>query len=290
MLTLSSPICQCCTRRPPSVLSGSDRLPPDADALCGQRWAPPDDAEEDEPREPYPCQWDRICPAAAEACGPRCQQTDLSRYWTRSFVFSPSPKKSINETRRLTHLLSEQIPPFRCESGSIRPAKYSRLSRPTAFLSRARRSATRWKRLRLCPSFSHSLHTTARQQEKLSKRHPQAHDGRDKNQPGMTTLTREHFSLLRKIKQLRHWALFWWNPQGSTGRGGAPHHQWRRILWSCRDTFRVQIGRLLVHTLSPGLPLSDRKEALEFVFDARHLDILKESLSPGLEVRQSATV
>lgn len=206
------------------------------------------------------------------------------------FFFSPSPKKSINETRRLTHLLSEQIPPFRCESGSIRPAKYSRLSRPTAFLSRARRSATRWKRLRLCPSFSHSLHSTARQQEKLSKRHPQAHDGRDKNQPGMTTLTREHFSLLWKIKQLRHSALFQWIPQGSTGRGGAPHHQWRRILWSCRDTFRVQIGRLLVHTLSPGLPLSDRKEALEFVFDARHLDILKESLSPGLEVRQSATV
>uniref|UniRef100_A0AAQ5YJ82 Lysosomal trafficking regulator n=1 Tax=Amphiprion ocellaris TaxID=80972 RepID=A0AAQ5YJ82_AMPOC len=72
-------------------------------------------------------------------------------------------------------------------------------------------------------------------------------------------------------------------PQGSTGRGGAPHQQWRRILWSCRDTFRVQIGRLLVHTLSPALPLSDRKEALEFVFDPRHLDILKESLSPGLE-------
>ncbi|XP_033836122.1 lysosomal-trafficking regulator isoform X1 [Periophthalmus magnuspinnatus] len=70
---------------------------------------------------------------------------------------------------------------------------------------------------------------------------------------------------------------------GSTGRGGAPHHQWRRILWSCRDTFRVQIGRLLVHTLSPALPLSERKEALEFVFDHRHLDILKESLSPGLE-------
>lgn len=74
-------------------------------------------------------------------------------------------------------------------------------------------------------------------------------------------------------------------PQGSSGRGGAPHHQWRRILWSCRDTFRVQIGRLLVHTLSPALPLSDRKEALEFVFDARHLDVLKDCLSPGLEVR-----
>ncbi|XP_054654684.1 lysosomal-trafficking regulator isoform X1 [Dunckerocampus dactyliophorus] len=70
---------------------------------------------------------------------------------------------------------------------------------------------------------------------------------------------------------------------GSPGRGGAPHQQWRRILWSCRDTFRVQIGRLLVHTLSPTRPVFDRKEALEFVFDPRHLDILKESLSPGLE-------
>ncbi|XP_076018474.1 lysosomal-trafficking regulator isoform X2 [Genypterus blacodes] len=70
---------------------------------------------------------------------------------------------------------------------------------------------------------------------------------------------------------------------GSTGRGGAPHQQWRRILWSCRDTFRIQIGRLLVHTLSPALPLSERKEALEFVFDPKHLDILRESLSPGLE-------
>lgn len=72
--------------------------------------------------------------------------------------------------------------------------------------------------------------------------------------------------------------------QGSTGRGGAPHQQWQRIIWSCRDTFRVQIGRLLVHTLSVALPLSDRKEALDFVFDPKHLDILKESLSPGLEV------
>lgn len=39
-----------------------------------------------------------------------------------------------------------------------------------------------------------------------------------------------------------------------------------------------------MHTLSPALPLSDRKEALQFVFDPKHLDILKESLSPGLEV------
>ncbi|XP_056326307.1 lysosomal-trafficking regulator isoform X1 [Danio aesculapii] len=70
---------------------------------------------------------------------------------------------------------------------------------------------------------------------------------------------------------------------GSTGRGGAPRQQWRRILWSCRDTFRVQIGRMLVHTLSPELPLEDRKEALEFVHEQSYSEILRESLSPGLE-------
>lgn len=48
----------------------------------------------------------------------------------------------------------------------------------------------------------------------------------------------------------------------------------------------MQIGRLLVYTLSPSLPLHDRKEALEFVFDHKHIDILKESLSPGLEVSE----
>uniref|UniRef100_A0A3B3QSJ6 Lysosomal trafficking regulator n=1 Tax=Paramormyrops kingsleyae TaxID=1676925 RepID=A0A3B3QSJ6_9TELE len=64
---------------------------------------------------------------------------------------------------------------------------------------------------------------------------------------------------------------------------GAPRQQWRRILWSCRDTFRVQIGRLLVHALSPTQPLEDRKEALEFVREPSHPDILRESLSPGLE-------
>uniref|UniRef100_A0A9J8AI02 Lysosomal trafficking regulator n=1 Tax=Cyprinus carpio carpio TaxID=630221 RepID=A0A9J8AI02_CYPCA len=70
---------------------------------------------------------------------------------------------------------------------------------------------------------------------------------------------------------------------GSTGRGGAPRQQWKRILWSCRDTFRVQIGRMLVHTLSPAVPLEDRKEALEFVHEQSYSEILRESLSPSLE-------
>ncbi|XP_061083889.1 lysosomal-trafficking regulator-like isoform X5 [Conger conger] len=68
-----------------------------------------------------------------------------------------------------------------------------------------------------------------------------------------------------------------------SGRSGAPRQQWRRMLWSCRDTFRVQIGRLLVHALSPARPLQSRKEALELVYEPCHPGILQESLSPGLE-------
>uniref|UniRef100_A0A8C9W4Q6 Lysosomal trafficking regulator n=1 Tax=Scleropages formosus TaxID=113540 RepID=A0A8C9W4Q6_SCLFO len=70
---------------------------------------------------------------------------------------------------------------------------------------------------------------------------------------------------------------------GSSGRSSVPRQMWRRILWSCRDTFRVQIGRLLVHTLSTMRPIADRREALEFVYDPVHPDILRESLSPSLE-------
>uniref|UniRef100_A0A673GP73 Lysosomal-trafficking regulator-like n=1 Tax=Sinocyclocheilus rhinocerous TaxID=307959 RepID=A0A673GP73_9TELE len=67
------------------------------------------------------------------------------------------------------------------------------------------------------------------------------------------------------------------------GLVSAPRQQWKRILWCCRDTFRVQIGRMLVHTLSPAVPLEDRKEALEFVHEQSYSEILRESLSPGLE-------
>ncbi|XP_069036025.1 lysosomal-trafficking regulator isoform X2 [Lepisosteus oculatus] len=70
---------------------------------------------------------------------------------------------------------------------------------------------------------------------------------------------------------------------GTGGRGSASRSQWRRILWSCRDTFRVQMGRLLVHILCPARPLEHRKHALEIVNDHSHPDILRECLSPGLE-------
>uniref|UniRef100_A0A672REL5 Lysosomal trafficking regulator n=1 Tax=Sinocyclocheilus grahami TaxID=75366 RepID=A0A672REL5_SINGR len=67
------------------------------------------------------------------------------------------------------------------------------------------------------------------------------------------------------------------------GLVSTPRQQWKRILWSCRDTFRVQIGRMLVHTLSPAVPLEDRKEVLDFVHEQSYSEILRESLSPGLE-------
>lgn len=64
---------QYCFCRPAAVLSGPDRLPPDANALCSQRWASPDDAEKDEPGKPHPRQWNWVCAAAAEAHRSCCQ-------------------------------------------------------------------------------------------------------------------------------------------------------------------------------------------------------------------------
>lgn len=60
-------------------LSGADRLSLDEDAIGGERRAPPDDAEEDESGKPHQSQRDRVRPAAAEAGGPRRQQTHLPR-------------------------------------------------------------------------------------------------------------------------------------------------------------------------------------------------------------------
>ncbi|XP_052356268.1 lysosomal-trafficking regulator-like, partial [Oncorhynchus keta] len=67
---------------------------------------------------------------------------------------------------------------------------------------------------------------------------------------------------------------------GSTGRGGAPRQQWRRILWSCRDTFRVQIGRLLVHTLSPALPSQGQEGGSRVVFDPATLTSSRRASAP----------
>ncbi|XP_014806494.1 PREDICTED: lysosomal-trafficking regulator isoform X2 [Calidris pugnax] len=68
-----------------------------------------------------------------------------------------------------------------------------------------------------------------------------------------------------------------------TSRMNTPKQQWKRILLSCKDTFRTQLGRLLVHNLSPTRPLQDRKQALEMVHEVNHQEIMRDCLSPTLQ-------
>ncbi|KFP42398.1 Lysosomal-trafficking regulator, partial [Chlamydotis macqueenii] len=68
-----------------------------------------------------------------------------------------------------------------------------------------------------------------------------------------------------------------------TSRMNAPKQQWKRILLSCKDTFRTQLGRLLVHNLSPARPLQERKQTLEMVHEVNHQEIMRDCLSPTLQ-------
>ncbi|XP_031447992.1 lysosomal-trafficking regulator [Phasianus colchicus] len=68
-----------------------------------------------------------------------------------------------------------------------------------------------------------------------------------------------------------------------TSRTSTPKQQWKRILLSCKDTFRTQLGRLLVHILSPARPLQERRQALEMVREVNHQEILCDCLSPTLQ-------
>ncbi|NWW43367.1 LYST regulator, partial [Pedionomus torquatus] len=68
-----------------------------------------------------------------------------------------------------------------------------------------------------------------------------------------------------------------------TSRMNAPKQQWKRILLSCKDTFRTQLGRLLVYNLSPTRPLQERKQALEMVHEVNHQEIMRDCLSPTLQ-------
>ncbi|XP_063299447.1 lysosomal-trafficking regulator isoform X3 [Pelobates fuscus] len=64
-----------------------------------------------------------------------------------------------------------------------------------------------------------------------------------------------------------------------TSRSSSPKHQWKTILWSSKDTFRVQLGRLLVHLLSPSQPLEERRKVLELVVqEPKHQEILRDCL------------
>uniref|UniRef100_A0A4X2K228 Lysosomal-trafficking regulator n=1 Tax=Vombatus ursinus TaxID=29139 RepID=A0A4X2K228_VOMUR len=66
-------------------------------------------------------------------------------------------------------------------------------------------------------------------------------------------------------------------------RTHAPRQQWSKILLSCKETFRVQLGRLLVHLLSPTRHPQERKQALEIMHQPNHQEILRDCLSPSLQ-------
>lgn len=75
--------------------------------------------------------------------------------------------------------------------------------------------------------------------------------------------------------------LFWF--KGSSKTSGSKQ-QWTKILWSCKETFRMQLGRLLVHILSPVHPSRERKQIFEIVREPNHQEILRDCLSPNLQV------
>ncbi|XP_028902841.1 lysosomal-trafficking regulator isoform X2 [Ornithorhynchus anatinus] len=68
-----------------------------------------------------------------------------------------------------------------------------------------------------------------------------------------------------------------------SGRTGSLKQQWTKILWTCKDTFRVQLGRFLVHLSSPARSLRERTEVLEMAREPNLQEILRECLSPTLQ-------
>eukprot|EP00071_Canis_lupus_P039543 XP_022273100.1 lysosomal-trafficking regulator isoform X1 [Canis lupus familiaris] len=69
---------------------------------------------------------------------------------------------------------------------------------------------------------------------------------------------------------------------GSSKTSGSKQ-QWTKILWSCKETFRMQLGRLLVHILSPAHSSQERKQIFEIVHEPNHQEILRDCLSPSLQ-------
>ncbi|EPQ17130.1 Lysosomal-trafficking regulator [Myotis brandtii] len=69
---------------------------------------------------------------------------------------------------------------------------------------------------------------------------------------------------------------------GSSKPSGSKQ-QWAKIVWSCKDTFRMQLGRLLAHILSPAHPSQERKQIFEIVQEPNHQEILRDCLSPSLQ-------
>ncbi|KAF5922014.1 hypothetical protein HPG69_015464 [Diceros bicornis minor] len=68
-----------------------------------------------------------------------------------------------------------------------------------------------------------------------------------------------------------------------TSKTSGSKQQWTKILWSCKETFRMQLGRLLVHILSPTHPSQERKQIFEIVHEPHHQEILRDCLSSSLQ-------
>ncbi|XP_031215289.1 lysosomal-trafficking regulator isoform X3 [Mastomys coucha] len=66
-----------------------------------------------------------------------------------------------------------------------------------------------------------------------------------------------------------------------SSKPGVSKQQWTKILGSCKETFRVQLGRLLAHILSPAHTVQERKQMLGIVHEPAHQDILRDCLSPS---------
>ncbi|XP_045393208.1 lysosomal-trafficking regulator isoform X4 [Lemur catta] len=69
----------------------------------------------------------------------------------------------------------------------------------------------------------------------------------------------------------------------SSSKTSGSKQQWTKILWSCKETFRMQLGRLLVHILSPAHTAQERKQIFEIVHEPNHQEILRDCLSPSLQ-------
>ncbi|KAM5206197.1 lysosomal-trafficking regulator isoform 1-T3 [Hipposideros larvatus] len=69
----------------------------------------------------------------------------------------------------------------------------------------------------------------------------------------------------------------------SSSKASGSKQQWTKILWSCKETFRMQLGRLLVHILSPAHPSQERKQIFEIVREPNHQEILRDCLSQNLQ-------
>ncbi|XP_055459893.1 lysosomal-trafficking regulator [Psammomys obesus] len=67
---------------------------------------------------------------------------------------------------------------------------------------------------------------------------------------------------------------------GSSKTSGCKQ-QWGKILGSCKETFRVQLGRLLARILSPTHTVQERKQIFEILHEPAHQDILRDCLSPS---------